>query len=212
MQSPNPTTSYSLIDRIQSLNLVERHQGLTVFAVRYYPFIKSQVRKYYESLNKQDRENICQHVLKRACEDLIQKYDRRKGGFRSWFATVIINESLAAIRSLNTGRVQRADTSVLANMLAADPSEEHVKQDCHQFVLNAIRDFVDSRAVREGDRSKWRVFALVYMQRLEPANFDLTRVLREVAELTGKTVNAVSIDCCRVRAVLQEEFGDALED
>jgi hypothetical protein len=151
-------------------------------------------------------------VRARACEGLICKYDRQKGGFRKWFATVICTESLLTIRKLRSKPGQRGVADVIANLPTVDPNEEQIQRECLTEVLRQMREYVEKRAAVEGATSKWRVFALVYFHELVPADFDLTRVLKEVAAKTGKTVNAVSIDCCRVRAILQQDFGDALED
>lgn len=152
--SPNPTTSYTLFDRLRQDG--NRRQAMEQFVQIYTPFIISRIRRTASQLQNADIQEVSQNIHIKVWTGLIDRsFSLERRSFRKWFAVVIRNEVLLYLRP-GRGKHQPKGDDGLSHFAAADRSEEEAVKDLELFELRRALEKARQK-VRE---IEWQAFQL----------------------------------------------------
>lgn len=109
---PNPSTSYSLFDRLRQD--ASRNEAMRQFVERYTFFIINRIRKTVNPIQQDDIANIAQDIFLKVLQGLIQKsFSKDRSNFRKWFAVVIKNEVLLHLRRRKAKHIGKGDAGLI---------------------------------------------------------------------------------------------------
>ncbi|MGD9710506.1 MAG: sigma-70 family RNA polymerase sigma factor [Thermomicrobiales bacterium] len=190
---PNPTTSLTLLQRLENGDAGTRREAQGEFAAKYALFIVSQVRRVAPTLQESDLHDVSQEILLTVCGGVIgDKYDAERAGFRRWFATVIRNR----VRKLleRRGR-QNGGAEGLSRIAAIDDSEEELERELERYIVQQAMGVIRS----EFEDSTWQAFVATAVE---------NRPAVDVANELGLSTNAVYVSKSRVLGRLRECAND----
>ncbi len=190
---PNPTTSYSLLERLR--NVEDRAARLQVIEI-YTPFLFQQIQRKI-GLQDSDAEDAVQEVLIKICTGIVERqYDPERRGFRRWMATVARNEALALLRKRGVVGRSVGDAG-LSGVVEIDNMDEVFEREHQQYLLQT-----GLKQIRpEFKEQTWQAFYHVAIE---------GRPAAEVAAELGTTANAIYIARCKVLRRLKEHLADML--
>lgn len=152
---PNPSTSYTLFDRLRQD--ATRREAMGQFVEKYTLFIVSRIRRTAAQLQDHDVSNLTQDICLKVWTGVIeQRFALERQNFRNWFATVIKREVLQFLRKRNAKSYGKGDDG-LSGVEANEVSfETETLRELERYELHRALEQV-RQAVRE---IEWLAFQL----------------------------------------------------
>lgn len=152
---PNPTTSYSLFDRLRKD--AYRNDAMRQFVERYTLFIISRIRRTASQLQQDDIADIAQNIFSKVWEGLVEKgFSEDRSNFRKWFAVVIKNEVLQHLRRRKAKHIGKGDAGLSGVTIKDETIELQTIRELELYELRNAQTVV-SQEVRD---IVWQAFYL----------------------------------------------------
>jgi len=153
--NPNPTTSYTLFDRLCIDGT--RRDAMQQFVERYTLFIISRIRRTAPLFQQDEISDIAQNIYSKIWTGLIErKFSLEKKNFRKWFAVVIRNEVLQQLRQQNAKHRGTGDAGLSGAAIQDEPFDCQTVRELELYELQRAQTIV-SQEVRE---VVWQAFHL----------------------------------------------------
>lgn len=153
--NPNPTTSYTLFDRLS--RDATRREAMGQFVERYTLFIISRIRRTAPQFQHDDISDIAQNIFSKVWDGLIgRNFLSERKNFRKWFAVVIKNEVLQHLRQRNA-KIAGSGDAGLSHVACYD--ESYDSQTMHELELFELQR-VQTIVVNEVPVAVWQAFHL----------------------------------------------------
>jgi RNA polymerase sigma-70 factor (ECF subfamily) len=189
------STSTSLLQRLQQRP--NQEQAWARFVDLYTPLLLAWARK--AGLAPHDAADHVQEVFAHLVRKLPEfRYDLRKGSFRGWLRTILVNKLRDRLRRHQT-LVGQATDAELAGLIDAAAPEQFTEQGHNQYLVGRALEVMRA----EFETTTWQA-CWEFVAKDRPA--------AEVARLLGITENAVYIAKLRVLRRLRQELAEFLDE
>ncbi len=188
--SPQPMTSASLLLRIRD---PKDRDAWREFEAVYAPFLRAWCRR--KGVGTADSDDVVQEVLAVVARTINRfDYQREKGGFRAWLATVAARE----LRDHSTQRATRAESVGARPALASAWHEGLIDgdPDWAELFTTHILEAACNRVRPSFSPQTWHCFEATWLANREAG---------EVAEALGIPVHSVYVNKSRVLKRLEVE-------
>jgi RNA polymerase sigma factor (sigma-70 family) len=153
--SPNPTTSYSLFERLRSD--ATRREAMGQFVERYTKFIISRIRRTAPLLQQEDVSDIAQNVFSKVWDGLLERgFSSEKKNFRKWFAVVIRNEVLQCLRQQQAKHHGKGDLGLSSVAIHDEAFDSQTIRELEVYELQRAQTIVS----QEVPNNVWQAFYL----------------------------------------------------
>jgi len=153
--TPNPSTSYTLFDRLR--HEATRRDAMGQFVERYTLFIISRIRRTAPQFQQDDIADLAQNIYSKVWDGLIERnFSLEKRNFRKWFAVVIKNEVLQHLRQRKAKHIGKGDDGLSSVAIQDESFDTHTIRELELYELQRAQTQV-SQEVRE---IVWQAFHL----------------------------------------------------
>ncbi len=151
----NPTTSYTLLDRLG--HDATQRNAMGQFVSRYTLFIVRLIKRTAPNLQDCDISDIAQSIYVEIFDGLIQRrFSSERKNFRKWFAVVIKNKVFQHLRQRNAKYLGTGDDG-LSDIASPDNSyESQTLRELELYELQRVQKLVSS----EVSEIVWQAFQL----------------------------------------------------
>jgi RNA polymerase sigma factor (sigma-70 family) len=153
--SANPTTSYSLFERLRSDET--RREAMAHFVERYTLFIISRIRRTAPLLQQEDVSDIAQNVFSKVWDGLLERgFSSERKNFRKWFAVVIRNEVLQCLRQQQAKHHGKGDAGLSSVSIHDEAFDSQTIRELEVYELQRAQTIVS----QEVPNRVWQAFYL----------------------------------------------------